>query len=207
MFNNVGGKIKGVVKGFFAINVIFTVILGIVVWYNVADWNNGFVGFLAGGFTFAIGFFFAWLSSLAAYAFGQLVENSDRIREHLENGADNTSKDSSDSYNNSNTGYNNGSASYTSSGYNANVYVNENGNSVTCPKCNESQPVGRGYCSICGTSLKIANPTESEVQAFNLHEAAENTTEADDGLVCCSKCGELQKKGVNYCQICGGKVY
>lgn len=199
MFDNVGGKIKGVVKGFFALLIIITIIISIVIWYNVADWHNGFVGFLAGGVTFGIGFFFAWLSCLAAYAFGQLVENSDIIREYLEED-DDTSEDRSVSSNNSN-------ASYSPRRYSEEVYVNENGNSVTCPKCNEYQPVGRGYCSICGTSLKISNPMKTEGQAFNLHKAAENTTEADDGLVCCSKCGELQKKGVNYCQICGGKVF
>lgn len=199
MFSNVGGKIKGVVRGFFVINIIFSAIISIVIWNGVADWYNGFVGFLAGGVAFGIGFFFAWLLSLAAYAFGQLVENSDRIREILED-EDYTPENSNDDFTNS-------TPTYKTSRPKEDVYVNENGNTVTCPKCNETQPAGKSYCSICGESLKIIKPQNEEKQAFNLHDVAANTTEADDGLVCCSKCGELQKKGTNYCHICGGKLY
>ena len=71
MFNNPGGKIKDIVSIVCVIMLVLSIIYGI--------------GFLVDeqivlGLTILIGGpFVTWLSTIALYAFGQLVENSDKI--------------------------------------------------------------------------------------------------------------------------------
>ncbi len=77
MYNNAGGKIKGLATVIVAIGMIASVILGIV-----AMFGNFFAGLL----TAAIGCLSAWLSGLMMAAFGELVENSYKILQILSNG-------------------------------------------------------------------------------------------------------------------------
>lgn len=69
MFNNIGGKIKGVAVVVCWIGIVASVIMGI--WFIAeGDEEVGIPILLAGPL-------FSWLGSLGFYGFGQLIENSD----------------------------------------------------------------------------------------------------------------------------------
>lgn len=72
-YNNIGGKIKGLAKFLFGIQVITIVIGGLIL---VAQGNDSFV---TGLLIILFGPIIAWISSWFLYGFGQLIENSDII--------------------------------------------------------------------------------------------------------------------------------
>lgn len=72
MFDNVGGKIKGVAMATFILELAAFVILGLLI---LAQEN------LYGLLFLLLGPVIAWLSVLLLYGFGQLIENSDIIAE------------------------------------------------------------------------------------------------------------------------------
>lgn len=69
MFNNIGGKIKAVCSLACALGIIGSLLLGLSLLMS------GHV--VSGTVLAALGSLLAWLSCLALYGFGQLVENSD----------------------------------------------------------------------------------------------------------------------------------
>lgn len=71
MFDNIGGKIKTVVKTTCIVEIISCVITGVVLLVNEQTWQ-GFSVMFGGSIL-------AWISSFYMYGFGQLVENSDII--------------------------------------------------------------------------------------------------------------------------------
>lgn len=73
MFENIGGKIKGLAKVTCWIGIVASVILGIIL--IAADEDLVLTGII----TAAIGAVASWVSSFVLYGFGQLVENSDRV--------------------------------------------------------------------------------------------------------------------------------
>lgn len=73
MFANAGGKIKAVAQVLTWIGIIGSVIGGISLIST---------SFIAGLLTAGIGSLLSWVSALALYGFGELVENSD-IRTNL----------------------------------------------------------------------------------------------------------------------------
>ena len=73
MFANAGGKIKAVAQVLTWIGIIGSVIGGIA----LISMN-----FIAGLLTAGVGSLLSWVSALALYGFGELVENSD-IRTNL----------------------------------------------------------------------------------------------------------------------------
>lgn len=86
MFNNPGGKIKSYAKVLFWIGAIVSIIVGIVIiagsfvtasYYGSAA--SVFGGIIEGVIVAAIGVVISWISVLALYAFGVLVENSDEL--------------------------------------------------------------------------------------------------------------------------------
>jgi hypothetical protein len=78
MFDNIGGKIKGLAKLVCWLGIIGSGICGIV--FEGATRSNG------GGLVIAIvGAVISWIGSFFIYGFGQLVENSDIIAEKIEN--------------------------------------------------------------------------------------------------------------------------
>lgn len=72
MFQNIGGKIKLVVKFFCWIGIITSIILGIV----IMNGRSEFAGIM-GAVVAIVGSLLSWLGSILIYGFGQLVENSD----------------------------------------------------------------------------------------------------------------------------------
>ena len=70
MFDNIGGKIKGVAAAVTWIGIIFSCITGLVM---LCEEKTALAGFLI----MIFGSLGSWLSSLTLYGFGQLIENSD----------------------------------------------------------------------------------------------------------------------------------
>ena len=98
MFNNIGAKIKGVVKFFFVLECIGSVILGVST--GVAVGGAGYfggkllygssggaggvlLGFLAFVLVSAVGILLAWLSCLLVYGYGELIDRATSIDNKL----------------------------------------------------------------------------------------------------------------------------
>ena len=71
MYNNVGRKIKTCAKVFAIIFIVLVTILG---WVAVLDIEEPIALIIL-----PIGYFISWISFISMYAFGQLVENSDKM--------------------------------------------------------------------------------------------------------------------------------
>lgn len=85
MFSNIGGKIKGFATILFVLGVIGGFIGAIwmgVVMDDVSD--SGFVAFLTFLFVLAVTIVASYVSSMFMYGFGELIENSDRIKRNTE---------------------------------------------------------------------------------------------------------------------------
>lgn len=88
MFDNVGGKIKGLAKISCWIGIICSVIVGIVIvviMKSIADKSGNeshSIFVLIAAAVIAIGSFWSWLLSLGVYGFGELIENSRIIVEN-----------------------------------------------------------------------------------------------------------------------------
>ena len=84
MFDNIGGKIKTVAKVICWLGIIASVIMGIIMikqatgrYYN----NDEMV--IAGIATIIGGSLLSWIGSFFTYGFGQLIENSESIKNYL----------------------------------------------------------------------------------------------------------------------------
>lgn len=75
MYNNAGKSIKGLVKIVVGIQMVLFIILGIVLMVVGEDAAGAFLGFLVGG----AGCFFAWLSGLILYAYGEIADGIQRL--------------------------------------------------------------------------------------------------------------------------------
>lgn len=75
MYDNIGGKIKGLAKGTFIVEAIAAIIIGIAM---MADGDEDLM--IAGALTLICGPIVAWVSSWMLYAFGQIVEDVRAIR-------------------------------------------------------------------------------------------------------------------------------
>ena len=205
MFNNVGGKIKGVISAVTGILMFISIVEGIAT-FLLLKWELGFWAFIIGLIVAGVGMLFSWLANLVGYAFGQLVENSDRIREMME---------SSNGINNSNqmTSFDvqaqqrkAESSSNTPKAAPKVAPIFSDTTYVTCPTCKESQPAGKTYCNICGGRLeKVNTPATPAAPLQSIGNGVKTTGEKEEYVVC-PKCGELQPSGISYCQICGGKI-
>lgn len=87
MFNNIGGKIKGLAVTICIIGIVASVLsgIGVIAGTSVFDFDEELTagGVLAGVFVMAIGSLLSWIGSFMLYGFGQLVQNSDRISASL----------------------------------------------------------------------------------------------------------------------------
>ena len=77
MFDNIGAKIKMLAKVVCWIEIIGSIIAGIVVVANGHDLEALGVGIMLGGSLFS------WVGSLFIYGFGQLIEDNQALRQKL----------------------------------------------------------------------------------------------------------------------------
>ena len=83
MYKNVGKKIKFFAALWVFINIVVLVFLGtVLIVYGIGDKLK--FGILIGAAIIVIGSFLCWYGSLALYGYGQLIENTQVIREKIE---------------------------------------------------------------------------------------------------------------------------
>ena len=75
MFDNIGGKIKGVAEFCCGFGIVISIVLFFVVLATSDNIGGAILSFILLG----VGIIFSWLSSLTLYGFGQLIENTDII--------------------------------------------------------------------------------------------------------------------------------
>lgn len=80
MYENIGGKIKGLAKAVFIIETIITVIAGIILMSMDEDLS------LLGFFVMFVGPLASWLSSLLLYGFGELIDKASEIERNTRAG-------------------------------------------------------------------------------------------------------------------------
>ncbi len=103
MFENVGSKIKKIAKLLFAIGVVLSVLLFIIMLILAIpsiDYGDGALGIillLIGIFSLIIGPIISWLSVLLLYAFGEMVEKTVSIENSVCDNSDTICDDIKDS--------------------------------------------------------------------------------------------------------------
>lgn len=83
MFNNAGKKVKTVAKVVFCLNCILTLISWISLLLLAIHLRSPELVIIS-TLLLPIAIIFAWVFSLLIYAFGQLVDNSDKLAENKE---------------------------------------------------------------------------------------------------------------------------
>ena len=86
MYENIGGKIKGLAIVVFAIMAILSLVAGGFMLFR----DNG--GFLIGILTAGIGILLSWIGTFFLYGFGQLIENTDILVYQAKNTSKNIEK-------------------------------------------------------------------------------------------------------------------
>lgn len=75
MFDNIGSKIKGVAKAVAWINIILSVIAGIILFFaSFVNFKSLWYFIFLSPVVIVVGCFMAWLSVIALYGFGELIE-------------------------------------------------------------------------------------------------------------------------------------
>ncbi|MCL2866655.1 MAG: hypothetical protein FWF47_02725 [Clostridia bacterium] len=84
MFKNIGGKIKGLAKAITFLGIVGSLVYAIVIWVQAGKLRYGGDALVGTGFlVLTVGSLASWISSLALYGFGQLIENSETIKSTL----------------------------------------------------------------------------------------------------------------------------
>ncbi len=73
MYENIGGKIKGLAKAIFVIGTIISAIVGIGQIIAASAVSVG-IGFFSGLLTVVIGFLGSWVSTWLLYGFGEIID-------------------------------------------------------------------------------------------------------------------------------------
>jgi hypothetical protein len=96
MFNNIGGKIKGLAKFLCWLGIILSVIAGVVLIiaastkssYSFDSYGERITlstggSIVAGILVIVFGSLFSWIGSFFMYGFGELVENSKKVADRV----------------------------------------------------------------------------------------------------------------------------
>lgn len=78
MYNNIGGKIKGLAQFLAWLGIILSV-LGGLVFMGITMLSGEFIGAILGIIIAVVGSLVSWLNGFLLYGFGQLIDNSDKI--------------------------------------------------------------------------------------------------------------------------------
>lgn len=85
MFNNPGGKIKGIAIAIFILLLLTYVIFGVILIFNGERIvENATAGVVLGILCIAVGFLVSWISALFLFSWGNMVEDVQSIREQLQ---------------------------------------------------------------------------------------------------------------------------
>lgn len=92
MYNHIGAKIKGLVKIIVIIGFVCVGIMGFVTMITSII-NEAPSGILTGLLEQIIGAFLVWVAGFLLYGFGELVDNSTKMREMMEKKNDKENKE------------------------------------------------------------------------------------------------------------------
>ena len=173
MFDNIGGKLKGLAKIITVLGIIISVIYGISLIVTGIS-QRAFLVVLLGVLLMIGGSIISWALSLGLYAFGELVENSkviaDWTRSNKVNDFNSNTQSIQESAEKGNTahqfkckicgaritshpcpncGYTGTPDSDDNSGKSVTPIYLEN-KKIKCPKCGQTQLNNRTYCYNCG---------------------------------------------------------
>ncbi len=145
MFDNVGRKIKALTKMVAWGGIVLSIILGILICSLGQDL------LLPGIIIMIAGSFISWLSALQSYAFGQLVDNTDRLVTLLE-------RENKRALANQDKGTRSNPAVYQASASVQQKTVQpvravpdvHDSSCIYCPKCGTKQRADRKICFACG---------------------------------------------------------
>ena len=76
MFDNIGGKIKGVARVFCWIGIIASLLIGLIMMVTGFNTPRGDMMVVIGLAVMIVGSLLSWVGSLVTYGFGELVQNS-----------------------------------------------------------------------------------------------------------------------------------
>lgn len=89
MFNEIGNKIKKLAKIIFAIEIIASIFIGLIL-LIVGDTQSNGEGLMIAGFSILfLGWLAAWISSLFMYGFGELIDKTTEIARNTASYANN----------------------------------------------------------------------------------------------------------------------
>ena len=88
MYENIGGKLKGLAKVICIIGMVLSCISGLLVIVGTADSYMAAEGVLYGLLTAGLGSLISWLSNMAIYGFGHLIEKQEETADAAEEIAD-----------------------------------------------------------------------------------------------------------------------
>lgn len=87
MFDNIGRKIMGLASVIFWIGAICSGIGGLILFISILSGGGAgrfFLGLFIGAIVAGLGILFSWLSTLMLYGQGRLIDNSEAIRQSLD---------------------------------------------------------------------------------------------------------------------------
>ncbi len=139
MYDNIGGKIKGLAKVGFIVEAIAAVITGIAL--MALDGDMILIGLLV----MLLGPIVAWVSSWLLYGFGELIDNVCRIAANTR-----TLKNESTSFNTANNAVNKmeSSKEISTKPFFKSVSTNQTSTQRQCPHCGET--ITSKICAMCG---------------------------------------------------------
>lgn len=205
MFDNIGRKIKGYAKIVFAIGVIVGCILAFVQLFALFELDEGFWGLCVFLFTIAISVLISFISAMFIYGFGELVENSERIRRNTEETYNITYELYSHEYDKDKKS----SSSHTTPINHGTIPATRRGTSVDgwiCGKCDMRNASSAMYCKSCGSnrpdSAGPRTPIKHETPINHGTIPATSGGTGSDGWTCKS-CGTKNNTSAVYCKSCG----
>jgi len=83
MYNNIGGKIKGLAWVIFSLGIVPSLLLSLNVFHVLQGEVSEFLRIIAVFVSFIFCLLILWVSTFLIYGFGELIENTSEIRRKL----------------------------------------------------------------------------------------------------------------------------
>lgn len=140
MFDNIGGKIKGLARFICIGGIIVFAIFGIVIIAGGAKSRMGGATVISGLLTMVFGGVLSWISSLGLYGFGELIEKTTEIA--------NNTRQTQNRYSEVN------STPVFTEAKRPNRTATDASGRITCPNCGLTIAAGFTKCPKCKTDLQ-----------------------------------------------------